>query len=252
MRNYEELVSVIVPMYNAETSISKTIDSILNQTYKEVEIIIVDDISNDKSPQIVAEYISNNTNIFYHKLDEKGGASIARNKAIELSNGKYIAFLDADDTWKQDKLSRQIRFMKDNGYFFTYCNFDIVDDQGNYIKTSSSPSVINYKSLMKYNSIGCLTVVYDKEKYPGLNIPRLDKRNDYALWLKALRMGGEGHLIEESLAVYAKQSNSLSRSKPKYDLLKYHFQLFYEVLGYNSIASVFYTIRNAVFSQINR
>lgn len=106
----EPLVSIITPCYNAEKYIEETIKSVINQTYQNWEMIIVDDISTDNTISIINQYIMIEPRIRFYVLDNKGGASIARNKAIRESNGKYIAFLDADDLWKEDKLSRQIEF----------------------------------------------------------------------------------------------------------------------------------------------
>lgn len=244
------MVSVIVPMFNAEKSIHKTLDSILNQTYANLEVIIVDDMSTDRSLEIVKKYREKDSRVLLYRLQEKGGASIARNLAIKNSKGKYIAFLDADDTWEPNKLEVQIEIMVKNDYSFTYTNYNVYDDKNNFIKIVKSPERINYKKLLRYNSIGCLTVVYDAERIVDLEIPQLNKRNDYALWLKALQGGEQAYLIDHILANYYVSSNSLSKSSPRISLFKYHYELFNNVLKYNKVMSMFLTLRNAVLSFI--
>ena len=114
-------VSVITPMYNCEKFISETIESVLNQTYTNWEMIIIDDCSTDKSNQIVKQYIERDKRIRLIALNENSGAAVARNKGIEVSSGRFIAFLDGDDLWEPNKLEKQIQFMteKNIGFSFT-------------------------------------------------------------------------------------------------------------------------------------
>lgn len=245
----EEKVSVIVPMYNAKNTISRTVDSILAQDYKNIEILIVDDLSSDGSYEFVKEkYLRKYENIKLHKLEQKGGASVSRNLAISLATGKYIAFLDADDTWELGKLKKQVKFMEDNEYVFTYTNFNIINEDGELQKVSNSPHFIDYKTMLKYNMIGCLTVIYNQEIIGKVSIPRIDKRNDYALWLTILKKGFDGYLFNEVLSNYYISSNSLSRQTGKMNLLGYHYKLFRTVLGFNPVSAAFLTLRNAVIS----
>ena len=125
------LVSVIVPVYNAEKYISQTLDSIIEQDYPEKEIIIVDDCSTDNSSQIIKEYMKSNPCITYHKLDKNSGVAVARNTAIEIAKGRFIAFLDSDDIWEQGKLAKQIPlFYSHQGCPFTYTALSYIDENG--------------------------------------------------------------------------------------------------------------------------
>lgn len=250
MKN-EQLVTVITPMYNSEKTIGKTIDSILNQSYKNIELLIIDDLSTDKSVDLVKKYIEKDVRVRLLKLEVKGGASMARNLGIKNANGDFIAFLDSDDTWYTEKLEKQIKFMQDNDFAFTYTNYDVIKD-GEYSHTSKIVDKYTYKELLKVNRIGCLTVVYDRRKIKNLEIPKLDKRNDYALWLKALRSGHDAYLLDETLSTYYESDKSLSRSSGKLNLLKYHYQLFTKVLGYGSFISLILTCRNAAYNVIPR
>lgn len=105
-----ELVSIIMPSYNTASFISKTIESVLNQTYKNWELLIVDDCSTDDTDEIVSKY--NDKRIVYLKNEKNSGAAISRNRALRNAKGKWIAFLDSDDLWHPTKLEKQIKFMK--------------------------------------------------------------------------------------------------------------------------------------------
>jgi len=108
----DNLVSVITPVYNSEKFIEKTIESVLNQTYEDFEYILINDKSSDNSEQIIRNYMEKDSRIKLINLEKNSGPAIARNRGIELSQGKYIAFIDSDDIWKKDKLKKQIDFMK--------------------------------------------------------------------------------------------------------------------------------------------
>lgn len=240
-----ELVSIIVPMYNAEKYIKETLDSILAQDYQNFEVLCVDDLSDDNTKEIVFKYVNKDSRFKYYSLKEKGGASTARNLAIKKASGKYIAFLDADDVWRKDKLTRQIKFMKENNYSFTYTYFGFIDETSS-IKTEyrTSPQRITYSSLLFGNTIGCLTVIYDAETVGLVQIPRIDKRNDYALWLSILKKGVNGYLFPEILSYYRVTNMSLSKKDGKLDLIKYHLFLHRNIEGHGWIKAWFYTISN--------
>ena len=239
-----DLVTIVTPVFNSSKFLHETIDSVLNQTHSNFEMICVDDISTDSSVQIINEYSSIDSRIKLIQLHTKGGASIARNSAIKQASGKYIAFLDADDIWHPEKLEKQIKFMKENLYSFTYTNFSMIDDKSNILGYAQSEEIVNYKSLLKRNSIGCLTVMYNKEDVGLVQIERIDKRNDYALWLNILKKVSYGYCLTETLSSYRISENSLSNKSHKLNLLKYHFYLFNRVEGFGVIKSLYYTVIN--------
>ena len=246
------LVSIITPSYNGEKYISKTIESVINQTYKNWEMIIVDDLSTDKTEHIVKSYQKNDKRIKFFKLEKKGGASVARNKAIEKSKGKYIAFLDSDDLWKKDKLEKQINFMEENKIYFSYTDYEYIDKNGNLLyKKFVSPKKICYFRMLLGNSIGCLTVIYNQEKLGKENIPYLRKRNDYALWCRLLKKSKVGYKYNDVLSYYRKNENSIS-SGSKFGLIKYHFQMHREVNDFNIVISTVLTMCNIINYGFNR
>ena len=248
----EPLVSIITPVYNGEETIGKTIESVLNQTYKNFEMIIVDDVSEDNTIKVVKDYEKKDSRIKLITLTKKGGASVARNKAISKANGKYIAFLDSDDLWKKDKLEKQIKFMEDNDIYFSYTDYSYIDEQGNdmgiYRKCLRKMS---YFRMLLGDSVGCLTVIYNREKAGKIEIPKLKKRNDYALWCVILKRVKVGYKYNEILSLYRKNTTSLSSGK-KHKLLKYHYQLHREINGFNPIITIILTITNIINYICNR
>ena len=241
-----DLVSIIMPCYNNELYIGESIESVINQTYKNWELLIVDDLSTDKSIEVAKKYKNNDSRIKIYTLREKGGASEARNLAIRNARGRYIAFLDSDDLWEKEKLDIQVKFMKQKKCFFSYTNYKI-QDKNNHLRHVNAPNRITYKDMLKRNWIGCLTVMYDSKAIGLVQIPRIDKRNDYALWLHILKKIDFGLLCDAELAIY-RMNNGLSSTK-KYKLLKYHFQLFRNNLGLSLIKSIYYMNLN-IFNYI--
>ena len=241
--NMNDLVSIIMPCFNSEKTISLSILSVINQTYKEWELIVVDDFSTDNTCSIVKGYALKDNRIKIIELEKKGGASIARNKAIDTANGKYIAFLDSDDLWLPNKLEKQVEFMKNNNYVFTYTNYYVEQNGKIYIRTA--PKIVDFKLLCKRNPIGCLTVMYDNDEIGKIEIPKLDKRNDYALWLKIMQKNVKGHLLNETLSIYKDHNGISSGSNIK--KLKYHYFLFKKILRFPFIKAEIYFLRNIVY-----
>lgn len=162
----ENKISIITPLYNGEKYIEKTILSVIKQTYNNWEMLIVDDCSGDNSPNIVKKYVEQDKRIKYIRLEKNSGAAIARNKAIEIAEGEYIAFLDSDDLWKKEKLEKQINFMKENNYAISFTEYEEIDEDGRklniLIRVPKKP--VTYRSYLLTNPIGCLTGMYSVKK----------------------------------------------------------------------------------------
>jgi len=233
------LVSIITPSYKSEKFISQTIKSVLAQTYQDWEMIIVDDVSPDNSNEIIEEYCKKDSRIKLIKLEQNSGPAIARNRAIEEAKGRYIAFLDADDLWKSDKLEKQIKFMEEKNCALSYSAYETMSEEGvlqnKYI---NPPLKLSYKDLLKSNYIGCLTAIYDTQKIGKVYMPSISKRQDYGLWLKILRKTDFAYGMDEPLAIYRIMSNSVSSNKFK--LLKYHYKLFTEFENISFIKTLYY------------
>src|SRR6056297_2156713 len=177
------LVSIILPMYNAKKFIDMSVKSVINQTYNNWELLIIDDCSNDGSSEIARKYsfVYNNIKYYKHKINK--GVAAARNTGIEKARGTYIAFLDSDDFWISKKLDRQIRFMEENNYYFTYTSYEMVDEEG---KTSNKvikvPEKIDFNTSLKGNNISTFTVIININKIGPVYMPKI-KHEDYAAWL---------------------------------------------------------------------
>lgn len=212
---YNKLVSVIIPVYNAEKFISQTLDSIIQQDYPEKEIIVVDDCSNDNSFKIVKEYMKNNPCIIYHKLDKNSGVAVARNTAIEIAKGRFIAFLDSDDLWEKGKLSKQIDLFNDyKGCPFTYTALSYIDENGMQIKGKRElKERVSYKFLLRNTVIATSTVIVDRDVVKNVVFPNRRSAEDYSLWLSMLKKYGDAYGINEAFTRYRKTLNSISANR---------------------------------------
>ncbi len=237
-----DLVSIIMPSYNTADFIAETIRSVLSQTYENWELIIVDDCSTDNTDDIVAEFLSDGR-ICYIKNEHNSGAAVSRNRALREAKGKWIAFLDSDDLWETDKLRKQITFMEENGFFFSYTDYIEIDEESKPNGRSiTGPKRITKHGMYNYCWMGCLTVMYDAEKIGLIQIKDIKKNNDYAMWLKVCKRA-ECYLLDDTLARYRKRSGSIS-NHGYVKLIKWHYKLYREAENKNSFISAVSTFRN--------
>ena len=240
------LVSIIMPSYNTASFIGESIQSVLAQSYKDWELIIVDDCSPDNTDEVVKPYLSDER-IKYIKNDRNSGAAVSRNRALREAKGKWIAFLDSDDLWMPDKLKKQISFMEKNGYHFSYTNYAEIDteDMRNGI-TVTGPKKITKTGFFNYCWPGCLTVMYDAEAIGLIQIADIKKNNDYAMWLKVCQKA-DCYLLDEELALYRRgRAGSVSTHSIK-TMIGWHYKLYREAEGQNPVTAAFNTGRNMVF-----
>lgn len=230
-------------MFNSETFISETINSVVNQTYKNWELILVDDSSTDKTLQIVQPFLNKYPNISIIKNEKNVGAAISRNQAILKANGDYIAFLDADDVWKPEKLEKQITFMKDKNCDVSYSSYQLINEQGKPLnKTIQALPVLTYQKLLKSNYIGNLTGIYNTQALGKITSPNLRKRQDWLLWLSALKKSGKpAKGIPKSLAYYRVRKDSMSSNK--WNLLKHNYWVYKKGLGFSTLKAIMYLMR---------
>ena len=207
-------ISIIMPVYNNLDYIQDSILSVINQTYNNWELIIIDDASNVDIKSAIGQYLKEYC-IIYFKLEENLGVAAARNRGQEIANGQYLAFLDSDDIWHPQKLEKQISFMKKNDIAFSYTQYRHFSEKDKYEgKLIDVKERVTYKELLKGNIIGCLTVVIDREKIKNIMM-RSERHEDYILWLQILKSGYEAYGLKEDLARYRISSNSLSGNKFK-------------------------------------
>ncbi|MGM7702931.1 glycosyltransferase family 2 protein [Pseudalkalibacillus sp. Hm43] len=243
----EPKVSVITPSYKSSKFIGDTISSVLNQTYKNWEMIIVDDCSPDNSVEVIEEYVQKDSRIKLHQLSENSGAAVARNTAIDMADGKYIAFLDSDDLWLPEKLEKQVRFMEENKSVFSFTEYRIMDEEGSPTDiTVKIPKEMSYRDLLKRTVIGCLTVMVNIEETGKVQMPNIRARQDLALWLSILRRGYVAHGIQEELAMYRKVKGSVSSNKFK--MIKKNWTVYRDLEKIGPIRSAWYVGNVAVTS----
>lgn len=236
------LVSVIMPSYNTAEYITESIQSVLNQTYTNWELIIVDDCSTDNTDEVVSKI--SDERIRYFKNEKNSGAAVSRNKALREARGQWIAFLDSDDLWMPEKLEKQINFMEKNSYSFSYTNYEEINVDGKKTNVKvTGPKKISKSGMFNYCWPGCLTVMIDATKVGLVQIEDIKKNNDYAMWLKICKKA-DCYLLDEMLAQYRRgRIGSVSTHNLK-TMIKWHYKLFREVEQKNRLFAFVYTVRN--------
>ncbi|RXM43356.1 glycosyltransferase family 2 protein [Flavobacterium sp. YO64] len=243
-----DLVSILIPTFNAEKFIKAAVESVQKQTYENWEMILVDDASTDETVKIIADFAQKDSRIKHYQLQTNSGNGFARNIALEKASGKYIAFLDADDLWFPEKLEKQIQFLKANNLSFTFSFYDCIDDNGNNLnRRVQTPIPLTYKQLFFCNYVGNLTAIYDADFFGKIKLESSQKRQDWRLWLTILKQIKTAEAVPESLALYRIRKDSISSSKFK--LIKHNFGVYREFHGYNLVFSVFLMMR-FLFTQL--
>lgn len=243
-----ELVSIITPTFNAEKYIKATLLSVINQSYQNWEMILADDGSTDRTAAIIAEFAQIDNRIKLFKLLKNSGNGFARNMALENASGKYIAYLDADDLWFPEKLTKQIDYLKNNNLPFTFSFYDCIDEEGNNLnRRVEAPVNLTYNQLFFCNYVGNLTAIYDSGYFGKITLSASQKRQDWRLWLTILKQIKTTKPVPESLAFYRIRKNSVSSSKFK--LIKHNFGVYREFHGYNFVISVLLMFR-FLFTQL--
>ncbi|MPS32392.1 MULTISPECIES: glycosyltransferase family 2 protein [unclassified Salinivibrio] len=226
MPNNHPLVSIIMPSFNAAQTISESIESVLAQTYTNWELVIVDDQSTDSTWSLINRYAQSHANIHVYQNSDNCGAGVSRNCAIERAQGRFIAFLDADDVWEPNKLTVQVGVMLKNGYPFTYTHY--TKFKGNQLlSTIKAPSQVTYSQLLYSNVIGCLTAMYDTSVLGKRYMPLIRKRQDMGLWLDILKDIPAAHCIPESLAKYRIDTGMTAN---KLTVLSYQWRFYRDVV----------------------
>lgn len=248
---YSCLVSIIMPSWNCDRFVEESILSILAQTYTNWELLFQDDCSTDETRGIVLEYASRDARIKYECNSENSGAAITRNNAIKRAKGRWIAFLDSDDLWLPNKLEKQVRFMQENNYAFTYTEYQEINEQSEFLGIKvSGPKKITKLGMYAYCWPGCLTVMYDANIVGLLEIVDIKKNNDYAMWLQIITKA-DCYLLPEVLAQYRKREGSIS-SHSYFKLVKWHYRLFREADNKNPFVAVLLTCFNLFFGLLKK
>ncbi len=208
-----DLISVIIPYYKKKEYIISSINSVLNQTYKNLEIIIIYDDLNKEDLNLLKKIKKKDKRIKIYINKKNLGAGRSRNKGIQLSKGIFVAFLDSDDLWKKNKLKKQIFFMKKNGINASHTSYTIINSK-NKIIGSRNAKDMSYKLLLKSCDIGLSTVVLKKEIITSkIKFANIKTKEDYVLWLKITFNNNKIFALKDNLTEWRKLEDSLSSSK---------------------------------------
>lgn len=221
------LVSIISASYNTENFVGEMIESVVQQSFGDWELLVIDDASEDKTPSLVEAWKKRDSRIQLIQNTENLGAAQARNKGISAARGRFIAFLDSDDKWLPHKLHTQVQFMQTKGAAISYSDYLKINETGKVVGSFRAPAHADYGSLLRSNVIGCLTAMYDTSILGKRFMPDILKRQDYALWLSILRDGHIAYGINEALGCYRLRSNSLSANKIQ--AARYQWKVYREV-----------------------
>lgn len=236
------MVSIVMPSYNCARFIKQSIGSIQAQTYKDWELIVVDDCSTDNSVAIIESIITGDNRVHLIRLQQNSSAAIARNTALRAAKGKYIAFLDSDDTWSEDKLQKQISFMEENGYTFTYTAYWRDSDKTHI----TGPKCVSRRMMETFCWIGCSTVMYNRQCIGPVQITPLRMNNDYAMWLQICQKA-DCYLLDEELTQYYSRKGSISHVSV-WVKLKWHYRLWRQERHCSRTAACYHTFINSVAS----
>jgi glycosyltransferase involved in cell wall biosynthesis len=242
----EDLVSIIMPSYNCGQYVEESVRSVLAQTYQNWELIFVDDCSSDDSINIIKKIQLSDKRIRLFQNKINSGAAVSRNNALIEAKGKWIAFLDGDDLWEPTKLEKQVAFMEEHGYTFSYTGYKEIDEKSEETGVIvSGPKHVTKAKMFAFCWPGCLTVMYDASKIGLIQIADIKKNNDYAMWLKVIKKA-DCYLLDECLAKYRRGRKGSISNHSYYELIKWHYILFHDAEGMNPIASAFMTGVNLV------
>lgn len=235
-----DLVSIIMPSYNGEMYIGLAIEAIIGQTYKNWELLITDDCSNDNTAQVVESYAAKENRIKLFKLRKNSGPGVARNNSIKEARGRYLAFCDSDDRWLPTKLEQQISLLDRKNADCCYGAYYECDVEGNRVSILHVRPSLSFRQEKHANQIGMLTGIYDSTRVGKVFMPTIRKRQDWAMWLYVLEKCQSAVGITDPIAEYQIRSDSVSRNKKS--LIKYNAAIYKEVFNYPIWFAYLYTL----------
>ncbi|HEX6929549.1 MAG TPA: glycosyltransferase family 2 protein [Gammaproteobacteria bacterium] len=207
-------VSVIMPAFNVAPWLHDAAQSVLAQTFKDLELIIVDDCSTDSTRRIADDLAASDDRVRVLATGSNIGGARARNLGLSAARGSYVAFLDGDDLWAPEKLERQLQVMAGSGAALCYTAIQKIDAEGlPFGRLQEVPPSISYDGLLGNPVIGCSTALMDYQALGRPLMPDIRKRQDFAFWLMLLRAGAKAVGINEPLTCYRVRPGSLSSNK---------------------------------------
>lgn len=243
------LVSVIMPTYNSEDTVVRAIESVLGQTYLNWELLITDDGSTDRTSIYLKAIELQDRRIQVVYLEKNVGAGLARNRSIENASGRYIAFLDSDDSWHPEKLERHVMFMIRGNVALSYTAYNVYDIDNQFVRTVKIKNKVTIDDMLKSNYIGCSTAIYDVSLIGKFYMSSIRKRQDYGLWFSILSKTGEAYGLNETLTKYWQLPGSVSSNK--FRLIGDQYKFFNRELKlgfFKSVMSTVYSIIYKIFS----
>jgi len=237
-----------MPAFNAEKTIAASIESVIAQTYMDWELIIIDDGSKDSTPQLILDAVERDKRIQGITFEHNKGIAAARNTGIKKAKGEWIAFLDSDDLWTEDKLKKQLCFAETENAIISYTSTAYINEAGeksNYILQAKP--MLNYRQLLRKNIMSCSSVIIRREKM--IDFPKGDMHEDYAVWLQIVKKAGQAHGLDEPLLIYRQSSSSWSGNRVKSAKMIFNT---YCAVGFNRITSLVLTFLYAIHSVSKR
>ena len=237
-----DLVSVIIPYYKKRNFVKETIISVINQSYDHLEILIIYDDTNLNDLEFINQISKLDKRIKILNNNKRLGAGLSRNIGIEQSNGKYIAFIDADDTWASDKLKDQISFMRKNDYQISHTSYFIIDERKKIIGQRKARDLVSLNEVLKSCDIGLSTVIIEKKVIikTGAKFPQLVTKEDFVFWLTLLKKNYKFYAYDSNLTNWTDSKNSLSSSTIQ--KLFDGFKVYNHHMNFNIIKSLYYLI----------
>lgn len=243
----DDLISIIIPVYNCEKYIDQAIETVKLQSYTNWELLIVNDGSKDNSLNVIQkETIDFREKVKIINFDENQGVAKARNEALKIASGRYIAYLDADDWWEREKLDKQLNFMKENNLTFSYTSYSRIKEDGTFLRTVKASKLTQYKDLLKNAIMLTSTIMIDLSKVEKslLFMPNLTISEDTQTWLNILKTGVIAYGLDENLAKYRQRKGSASSNKIKSTIGIWKVYKNYQLMGI--FKSSYYTFLHAV------
>ena len=246
MSNNKALVSIVMPAYNCEKYVVEAINSILAQTYRNWELLVLDDGSKDNTLRIIEEFSQKDSRIKALPNGKNIGVSATRNRGIELATGEWIAFLDSDDMWKPEKLEKQFEIVEKEAAEFLFTGSSYINEEGEaYKEIFEVPEKITYKKLRNQNVISCSSVLVKKKYFEHIKMEKDEMHEDYAVWLRILKTGVTAFGVNEPLLIYRISRNSKSGNKMK--TVKMTYKVF-RFVGINPFGSAYFMLRHVIAS----
>ena len=238
----DDLVSVIIPYYKKRNFIKETVVSVISQSYDSLEILIIYDDTNLNDFEFLQEISKLDKRIKIINNNKRLGAGLSRNKGIEQSNGKYIAFIDADDTWATDKIKDQISFMKKNNYQISHTSYFIINEKKKIIGQRKARDLLSINEILKSCDIGLSTVIIEKKVIiqTQTKFPKLVTKEDFVFWLRLLEKNYKFYAYDNNLTNWTDLQNSLSSSLTQ--RLFDGFKVYYYYMNFNIIKSLYYLV----------